>query len=68
MRPMSPSKVNGSIYLYPPCKAGSEGSAEVPKQGVKVPEETLQINIDKSGANKAGIRIYNHENRKRIKI
>jgi len=37
-------------------------------KAIKLQKEPSKINIDKSGANKAGIRIYNQENRKRIKI
>ncbi|HIE64511.1 MAG: IS6 family transposase [Nitrospira sp.] len=38
------------------------------KKAIKFQKKPSKINIDKSGANKAGIRIYNQENRKRIKI
>ena len=37
-------------------------------KAIKLQKKPSKINIDKSGANKAGIRIYNQENRKRIKI
>ncbi len=37
-------------------------------KAIKCQKKPSKINIDKSGANKAGIRIYNQENRKRIKI
>ncbi len=37
-------------------------------KAIKFRKKPSKINIDKSGANKAGIRIYNQENGKRIKI
>ncbi|HIE64410.1 MAG: IS6 family transposase [Nitrospira sp.] len=37
-------------------------------KAIEFQKKPSKINIDKSGANKAGIRIYNQENRKRIKI
>jgi len=37
-------------------------------KAIKFQKKPSKINIDKSGANKAGIRIYNQENQKRIKI
>ena len=37
-------------------------------KAIKLQKKPSKINIDKSGANKAGIKRYNQENRKRIKI